>query len=443
MRGYKLRPMFWAIVSVLLLAGGFPAGPAGAGEPAPPPPADVIVIFRDGMTAFQRDQVLRRAGAVPTRHFERISAAAAHLPSPFARAALEQDPLVVGVVPDRPIQAHRKPGGGGGGGGSSQVVPEGVKRIGAAELQQTGSGVGVAVVDTGLDLSHLDLSVRAECFGAFTGACQDDNGHGTHVGGIIAARNNAIDVVGVAPEATLYAVKVLDAAGSGSDSTVMAGLDWVAQRWQSVTPHIRVVNMSLGRAGTLGDNPALRAVIAALHDEGIAVVVSAGNDPAAEVAGQVPATYPEVMAIASTTAVKGSNRCVFFSGAIDADTASYFTTDGRFDPATGIGVTVSAPGEDREDIGRNCFIQSVGILSTRLGGGTTRMSGTSMAAPHVAGVAALMLGAQSSLTAEEIRTRIREQGSSAGVAPRNSPSAAYTFDGEREGVVSAPGALLQ
>ena len=90
------------------------------------------------------------------------------------------------------------------------------------------------------------------CFTAFS-ACQDNNGHGTHVTGTIAARNNAVDVVGVAPNATPYAVKVLDAQGSGTDSTVIAGLDWIILNANSVSPPIRVVNMSLGRQGTLDD----------------------------------------------------------------------------------------------------------------------------------------------------------------------------------------------
>ena len=250
--------------------------------------------------------------------------------------------------------------------------------------------------------------------------------------------------MGVAPNATIYAVKVLDAAGSGSDSSVTAGLDWVAANAAAVFPQIRVVNMSLGRAGALDDNPILRTAIQNLTGKGIAVVVAAGNDASLEVSQQVPSTYPEVIAVASTTAQAGTNQYRSFSGVIGADTASYFTSDGAFNSSTGIGVSISGPGEDQENITKAGFIQSVGILSTKLGGGTTRMSGTSMASPHTAGVAALIwqkaMTAGQSVSSEEIRARIRT-GAANPAAPLDSPTTLYSFDGVREGVLAAPGAL--
>ena len=120
--------------------------------------------------------------------------------------------------------------------------------------------------------------------------------------------------------------------------------------------------MSLGRAGTLDDNPTQRAAVQNLVANGIAVIVAAGNDATLEVSQQVPATYPEVIAIASTTAKVGTNSYTGFSGVIGADTASYFTTDGAFNSTTGIGVSISAPGETQEDISRAGYVQSVGIL---------------------------------------------------------------------------------
>lgn len=373
-----------------------------------------------------------------------VNGFAGHVP-PGRLAALAADARVLRIVPDRTVTAIGKPSGGGG--GSTQVVPEGVKRIGAApgSLAYTGAGVGVAVVDTGVDLNHADLQPLGRAsFSAFGSSAQDDNGHGSHVAGTIAARNNTTDVVGVAPGATIYAVKVLDAAGSGSDAGVTAGLEWVAANAALVTPRIRVVNMSLGRAGTLNDNPIQRAAIQTLVNNGIAVVVAAGNDATLEVSQQVPSGYPEVIAVASTTAKAGTNQYRLFSGVIGADTASHFTSDGAFSPTTGIGVSISAPGEDQENITKAGYIQGVGILSVKLGGGTTRMAGTSMASPQTAGVAALIwqkaLSGGGSVSAEDIRTRLRT-GATNLAAPLNSPTTTYTFDGVREGILSAPGAL--
>lgn len=372
---------------------------------------------------------------------------------PGKAAALKQDPSVLSVVEDRVIAAHGRPttGGGGGGGGTitrtAEVLPAGVARIGAIPgvIAQTGSGIGVAVVDTGVDFKHPDLVLGAKSFKAIISRTklqlsegptvgQDDNGHGTHVGGIIAARRDGYDVIGVAPAATLYAVKVLDSAGSGYDSTVIAGLDWVAKNAATVVPPIKVVNMSLGRPGTLGDNSTYRNAIKKLRDLGITVVVSAGNDQSKEVSAVVPATYPEVIAVASTSAKAGKDDIGWFIG---SDTASYFTTDGAFNSTTGIGVTVSAPGEDQEDIVSG-YIQSVGILSTRLGGGTTRMSGTSMSSPHTAGVVALLYQqAGGAISPETVRSKIMTTAMKAGSAPFNSPTSSYTFDGVREGVLDA------
>jgi subtilisin len=222
---------------------------------------------------------------------------------------------------------------------------------------------------------------------------------------------------------------------------VMAGLEWVADNASLVTPAIRVVNMSLGREGSLDDNIPMRESVQALHASGIAVIVAAGNDATLEASKQVPATYPEVIAVASTTAKAGTNQYRFFNGVIGADTASYFTSDGAYDPYTGIGVTISAPGEDQEDVTKAGFLKSTGILSTKLGGGTTRMSGTSMASPHVAGVAALVYQKNSALGAEDVRARLMVGAVEKNSAPLDAPTTSYSFDGVREGVLSAPGAL--
>jgi len=349
-------------------------------------------------------------------------------------------------------------GGGGGGGESTQVVPSGVQRIGAdpwANLSHDGTGVGVAILDTGIDFNHADLNVAADCFTAFGTApqdCQDEHGHGTHVAGIVAAQDNTIDVVGVAPGATVYAVKVLTVSplgAGGTDATVIAGLEWVALDPDEVSPPIRVVNMSLGRPASEDpdDDAALNAAVAAVHNLGISLAVAAGNSASKEVKDFVPAGFAEVMAVASTTAQdgkKGKGPCRNVQ--VLADTASFFTTDGKFDTETNIGVTISAPGAKQEDLKGCALLETVGILSLNLGGGTTRKSGTSMSAPHVAGVLALMWDKadgtpNGTLDPEDARTTIRSSADRIGVAPLDSLSGSYTDDLEQEGILNAADAL--
>ena len=431
----RVRDAFILVIALVLIAPVAGNAQAPASEEA----SNVIVLFRDGVTPAERERLVRQSGGAATRHFRNVPASAARAVA-RARAFLERHPDVLSVVPDREVEKLGKPTGSGLA-TAAQVVPAGVTRVGAqpGAVVFTGAGVGVAIVDTGIDFQHVDLNVAATCFTVYA-ACQDDEGHGTHVAGIVAAANNEIDVVGVAPGATLYAVKVLDGRGRGTDSTIMAGLDWIADHATKVSPAIRVVNMSLGRPGALNDSPALRATVQAVVGAGLTVVVAAGNDSSLEVSEQVPATYPEVIAVASTTATAGSSACAGHPSPVMGGTASYFTSDGAFDSLTGIGVSVSAPGEDREDINKSCFLKSVGILSTRLGGGTVRMSGTSMAAPHVSGVVALM-AQQSAVTPDDARRRLRLGVDALDVAPLDSPASGYFFDGEREGIVWATGTL--
>jgi subtilisin family serine protease len=438
----------------VLVATSFAALAADDDENLTPIPADKAVPaaaiqdrFIVEVRAGINPRLVAPAHGIAADHFYQhaVNGFAGKIP-PGRLAALAADPRVVRIVPDRAVVVNAKPDGGGGE-TAAQVVPAGIQRIGASPgaTAYTGAGVGVAVVDSGVDFNHADLQpLGAASFSAFAGSAQDGTGHGTHVAGIIGARNNSMDVVGVAPNATIYAVKVFDNAGEGFDSTTIAGLDWVAANAALVSPRIRVVNMSLGREGKLHDNRVFRAAIQNLTAGGVAVIVAAGNDPSLEVSQQVPSGYPEVIAVASTTAKAGRSQYRLSNGVIGADTASSLTSDGAFDSGTQIGVSISAPGEDQENISRSGFIQPVGILSTRLGGGTTRRFGSSMASPHAAGVAALiwqkalLLG--QTVSPEDIRARIRT-GASNPAAPLDSPATDYTFDGVREGILSVSGAL--
>jgi subtilisin family serine protease len=238
-------------------------------------------------------------------------------------------------------------------GASKLLVPWGVKRVNASQAwdRTTGAGVKVAVIDTGIDCTHPYLA----CAGGVNlikpdASPADDHGHGTHVAGTIAARPvDGKGIVGVAPAASLYAVKVLNAEGGGSIATIVEGIAWVAENGMNVA------NMSLGGPGSDAMYKAVRKAVAA----GVTIVAATGNDPAASVSA--PASYSEVIAVSASTSEDGL-----------ADFAT-----------TGPEVDFIAPGKDVE--------------STWPGGKAARLSGTSMASPHVAGLAALAcsLGARS------------------------------------------------
>jgi subtilisin family serine protease len=395
-----------------------------------------IITFKPGTAKGKIKNYGTDAGAKVKHNFDIVDAVAITTDSSSddkVKNKVKNDPDVLEMIQDRAVFAQ---GGGAGTGGTSQTTPSGVTRLGVSTSTSNGTGVGVAILDTGIDLVNTDLAPAIQTYSAFGGSCQDDNGHGTHVAGLVAALNNTVGVVGIAPGAKPYCVKVLDSTGSGTDSNIIAGLNWVYSNWNLVSPNIRVVNMSLGRAGSISDNTAYRTAIQQLYNLGIVVVTAAGNDQTVDVTKRVPQAYPEVINVASTTALAGTTACKT-QAVIPADAASYFTTDGKFDPVTKIGVTISAPGEDQENITSACQAVTVGMLSTKLGGGTIRYSGSSISSPLVAGVVARMM--QKGVSGvENIRTQLRTTAQKIGTAPVDSRITGYTFDGEREGIAKAP-----
>jgi subtilisin family serine protease len=264
---------------------------------------------------------------------------------------------------------------------STQVVPSGVDRINAENLTNKGFGQVVAVIDSGVDTNHPDLKGQMyggrNCTTPNTAAYSDENGHGTHVAGTIAASNNTIGVVGVAPGAKIASIRVLDKNGSGSWSSVICGLDAVAANGPTHGGAITVANMSLGGSGVsdnncgLTNNDALHAAICRVRDAGVTIIVAAGNS-GVNSANFIPAAYDDaVITVSALTDTDGKG------GALGLPTN--YGGDDTFASFSNFGspVDIAAPG--------------VNIYSTKLGGGYTTMSGTSMASPHAAGAAALYL----------------------------------------------------
>jgi subtilisin len=320
--------------------------------------------------------------------------------------ALQNDPRVLTVVEDRVVSiAHHcrgshvceptptpepdpdpDPG--------SQVIPTGIRRIyGHLSSTQSGSGSGtvdidVAIIDTGIDLGHADLNV-AGGFNCVAGRSYNDgHGHGTHVAGTVAAYDNDFGVVGVAPGARLWAVRVLDNSGSGSWASVICGVDFVTANANT----IKVANMSLGGSGSQGscNDGGLRQAICQSVAAGVTYVAAAGNS-ATNAAGFVPASYPEVITVSALADFDG------LPGGLagptcrndEDDTFANFSNYGSV-------IDIIAPG--------------VCILSTWRGGGYNTISGTSMAAPHVAGAAALYLSNNPGKSPDEVRNALVNSG---------------------------------
>ncbi len=226
----------------------------------------------------------------------------------------------------------------------------------------TGNGVDVYIVDTGVLSTHTEFAGRIRSGFAATGltGTEDCNGHGTHVAGTAAGAT-----YGIAPGATVIPVRVLDCSGSGTMSGVIAGIDWAIQD-HTTTP--AVLNMSLGG----GLSGILDAAVQRAVDDGITVVVAAGNSTA-DACAYSPAAAPNAITVGSTTST---------------DTRSSFSNFGDC-------VDVFAPGS---------AIKSAWHTGTA---NTNTISGTSMASPHVAGVAARILSANPTFTPAQVAGVVR------------------------------------
>ncbi len=365
MRRMSILALLAVVLAFAFAGGGAPGRGAGADVPGDIVPGRYIVVLRDGADAGSLAQALgRRHGFkvdVVYRHALRGFAAGL---SAKAAAALRADPSVLFVEPDRVVTL------------ADQTIPSGVDRIDAdqnptADIDGSGPDldIDIAVIDTGVDTDHPDLNVAGGAnFVGFlffcsngSGSIEDGNGHGSHVAGTAAARDNGIGVVGVAPGARIWGVKVLSAAGFGFNSCIIRGIDWVTARADT----IEVANMSLGGS----NSAALCTAIANSVAAGVIYTVAAGNS-AKNAFSSSPANCASVISVSAVADYNGQ------PGGGAPPTCANHGVDDSFAAFSNFGsvVDIAGPG--------------VCIHSTWMNGGYAIISGTSMASPHVAGAVA-------------------------------------------------------
>ncbi len=379
-----------ALTAITLVALGSPTLTANAAPAAGSSSTGYIVVLKDGAAS----------GNVAAEHSRRYDAQIGHVyrsalkgysahMSAAAAARISQDSRVLYVQRDG--VAHT----------SAQSLPTGINRANAdasptAKINGTDErvNVDVAVIDTGIDLTHPDLNVYTagakNCSSGSSAA--DGNGHGTHVSGTIGALDNGSGVVGMAPGARVWPVRVLNNRGSGTFSDIVCGIDYVTAH----ASEIEVASMSLGGTGTDDrncgntNNDAMHRAICNSVAAGVTYVVAAGNETD-DAANHVPAAYDEVItvsALADFNGQPGGGAAATCRSDVD-DTFADFSNYGA-------DVDIIAPG--------------VCIESTWKGGGYNTISGTSMATPHVSGAAALYKANNPGATPAQVKSALQNAG---------------------------------
>jgi subtilisin family serine protease len=411
----------------------------------PPVPDDYIVVLRPGSNALGH---AKRLGLRADRVYDNaLSGYESHIP-PGQVDRVRGDSRVISVAPVYPLDPVEGRGTTTPGGAKkAQLLPTNLDRI-EADLSSAHSGDGtgvlagpaVATLDTGIDPTQPDLNVRGgvNCSpdGKASTAYADDGGHGTHVAGTIAARDDGYGAVGVAPGVPLYAVKVV-ATGMGTQNTtanLLCGLDWL--KANAAALQIKVVNASVGYTPVFGWSGSdtqscgvdattgqvldpVHEAVCAVVEQGVTLVAATGNDTT-DMRGSAPGAFDEVLSVSAMADFNGkpggggAPTCSRTYGADDkAATFSNYTTFGNVAPDADWSHAITAPG--------------VCVTSDAWGGGTRVDSGTSMASPAVTGTVALCLasGACASLTPAEIIAKLR-----ADAFAQRSRVPGYGFTGE-------------
>jgi subtilisin len=420
-RALVLPLLFLLLAAVLVAAGpGAAAAPSGSG--------DYIVVFKGSVAdpaALAASQTKKLGATLSQVYKVALRGYAATIPT-SRLAELTSDPSVAYVAPDAPVSL------------AAQVLPSGVDRV-DGDLSSTASGNGtglvnlnVAVLDTGIDPTHPDLNVVGGAVCAPGKGFADGDGHGTGVAGLIAAKDDGFGVVGVAPDARLWAVRVFGKnGGAGTKSTVLCGIDWVTSTRTDSDPSndIAVANMSIafkgsddGNCGLTKKDPLHQAICRSVA-AGVTYVVAADNN-GADFAGTSPASYDEVLTATAMTDTDGQpggigpdqivfngTACPPDTGLVQDDTAVFFSNFAT--TSADQAHTVAAPGA--------C------IVTDFLGGQLAVESGTSFSSPLVAGVAALCIasGPCTGLTPAQIVQKLVSDASA-----YNTANPGYGFAGD-------------
>ncbi len=360
-----------------------PASSQDAGEVIP---NRYIVVLKDDVSedpATVAGELARTLGVefeVTHTYKNALKGFAVRVPSGLNLPAVLSDSRIEFVAQDRAVEA------------TAQLEPTSIDRVEADQSRtKAGDGNGsvnadIAIIDTGISKhSDLNRSGGYNCVGRDKRDYSDGDGHGTHVAGSAAAKDNNTGVVGVAPGARLWAVRVLNDSGSGSFSSVICGIDWVTGKADT----IEVANMSLGATvvgtddndcGWIGDNAsaAMHRAICGSVEAGITYAVAAGNS-SKDFVNDVPAAFGEALTVTAMTDFDGKPGSAGFSSCdpSNADAAAANFSNYTTDTSNDADHTIAAPG--------------VCIRSTWNNGRYKTISGTSMASPHVAGTAALCI----------------------------------------------------
>jgi subtilisin family serine protease len=359
-------------------------GVGGAATATAAPTDSYIVVVKDGIDPgrLSQEHAGRLGASVSHVYRAALNGYAGRVPASRV-AALRADPRVAYVEPDGVVTA------------TAQTLPWGIDRVDAdrsSTLAGNGSGavgaVNAYVIDTGI-YPHTDLNVVAHGNWTGDGKNYDCYGHGTHVAGILGARDNTAYVVGAAPGVALTGLKVLGCNGSGSTANVIAAVNWVTTYGRKPA----IVNMSLGG----GSSNALDDAVRRSASSGLLYVVAAGND-GASACNSSPAR-----------AGAGTNNGIVTVAATDVSNNEPSWSN------YGSCVDVWAPG--------------VSILSTYANGGTATMSGTSMASPHGAGAAALYLSRNTAASPASVEAVLKTNALSPGTASKDGRAIKVVYEG--------------